>query len=118
MRVSPPTHPDIGISSIRKSELPGLSKSGIRPRRAFYRRFFGDKGVRKFADCADRRGPAYESLPARMSGNRVIGLVNSGGAFSGVSVARFSGGSWLKRGPKIDQLRRPAGAHIWEPPRP
>ena len=55
MRVSPPTHPDIGISSVRKSELPGLSEPEIRPRRAFYRRFFGDKGVRKFADGADRR---------------------------------------------------------------
>ena len=36
--------------------------------------------------------------------------MDSGGAFFGVSVARFIGGSRRKRGPGIDQLCRPAGA--------
>ena len=36
--------------------------------------------------------------------------MDSGGAFLGVSVARFRGGFRRKKGPGIDQLRRPAGA--------
>ena len=46
------------------------------------------------------------------------GLLDSGGAYSDVSVARFRGGFRRKRGPKIDRLRRPAGVRIRESPRP
>ena len=44
--------------------------------------------------------------------------MDSGGAFLGVSVARIRGGFRRKKGPEIDQLRRPAGARIRESPRP
>ena len=92
-------------------------------------------------NCADRRGPAFESRPdhksagcaltrksaisgeivreIRRSGFRdlvakshVGGLLDSGGAFSAVSVARFTKGFRRKRSPEIDQLRRLAGARV------
>ena len=44
--------------------------------------------------------------------------MDPGGAFPDVSVARFTGGHRRRRGPEIDQLRRPAGARVLEPPRP
>ena len=59
----------------------------------------------------------------RKSGNRDFGispgihvgggLLDSGGAFPDVSVARFRGGPRRKRGPKIDQVRRPAWRFLW-----
>ena len=91
-------------------------------------------------DCADRRGSAFESRPARKSpdfglarnsaisgdaageirksGFRDLvrnswgGLLDPGGAFSDVSVARFGEGSKRKRGPEIDRLRRPLGVRV------
>ena len=46
------------------------------------------------------------------------GLLDSGGAFAGVSVARFREGFRRKRGPETDHLRRPEGARIRGSPRP
>ena len=94
--------------------------------------------VRQLTTCADRRGPAFESRPARKppdfgparksasSGDTARGIWKSGsrdldrtswggfsdGAFSEVSVARFRVGFKRQRGPEADYLRRPAGARI------
>ena len=46
------------------------------------------------------------------------GLLDPGGAFPYVSVVCCGEGSRRKRGPKIDQLRRPAGVRVQESPRP
>ena len=104
-------------------------------------RVSGENGVRKLADCADRRGSAFEGRPAhkspdcgltrksavsgeivgeiRKSGFRGPvrnsyggGLLDSGGASPDVSVVCFREGFRRKRGPEIDQSRRPAGVRV------
>ena len=100
----------------------------------------GEGGVRKSTGCADRRGsklgsrpPANRPISGRCgnlrfpatlsgkSGNRDFGIssgcnwggpLDSGGAFSDVSVARFTRGLWRKRGPEADLLRRSAGVRV------
>ena len=66
--------------------------------------------------CENLRFP--EAL-LRKSGNRDLvrnshggGLLDSGGAFSDVSVACLLAGFRRKRGPEIDRLRRPAGGRV------
>ena len=107
----------------------------------------GENGGRKLYQLRRPAGPAFESCPAhrspdfgptrksaisgdtvgeiRRSGFRdLVGtswggwLLDSGGAFSDVSDACFRGGFRRKLGPEIGRLRRPAGARIWESPRP
>ena len=95
-------------------------------------RVSGENEARKSTNCADRRGPAFEGRPdhkspdfeptrksstsgyivgeIRKSGSRRDVIEDSGGAFSDVSIARFTGGVRRKRGPEIGNLRRPTGA--------
>ena len=95
----------MGAGEIRDWDSRGIRKSGNREIR--------DRGIRR--DC---RGNPEIVAPGSRQGFMGGGPLDSSGAFSGVSVARFRGGFWRKRGPEIDHLRRPAGARVLGSPRP
>ena len=88
--------------------------AGARVLRPFWQQVVRFRAYAQICDSRRRfRGSPEIGIPGSRQEFTWGGVLDSGGALSDVSDACFRRGCRQKRGPKIDQLRRPAWRFLW-----